>query len=82
MTMRQPVPLVLSLILAGCALKFQPASNVTEIDEAKAQWDCQQHVLQVRLLNPAQADAVQIGERFHHHFMIDCMRAKGYEVAK
>ena len=82
--MRQAVLLLLLLVLAGCTTpRFRPAWNASDTDMAKAEWDCQQQWRQNYLthiaVNPQYGGIVGFKKR---SFIIDCMKAHGYEVAE
>ena len=76
--------LLVPLVLAGCATpKFRPASNGSDTEMAKAEWECKQEwrtaLNQHMAVNPQYGGFMGFRKQ---SFMIDCMRAKGYEVAE
>ena len=75
--------LFLLLGLAGCAPKFQPTSDASDTAMAQAEWDCQQQwraaYNQHLAVNPQYGGVMGFKKR---SFLIDCMRAKGYEVVQ
>jgi hypothetical protein len=75
--------LFLLLVLAGCTPKFQPAANTSDTAMAQAEWDCRQQwraaLNQHLAVNPQYGGFMGFKKR---SFLIDCMKAKGYEVAQ